>query len=121
MNTLDLRRHILRQQAFRDTVQRSHPMGAARIVRRERFAWPGAYPLALILSDGEVLCPACVASEWAQISNANRHQLRDGWRPVGIEICEAPETDVICAHCGHVIAEGTETSAPETITQRRYL
>jgi len=97
-------------QAFRDTVRREHPMGAARIVRRERYAWPGGYPLALILADGEALCPTCVAAEWTQISTSHRHQSRDGWRPLGLEICAAPEEDVVCAHCGRTIADGPEVS-----------
>jgi hypothetical protein len=101
----NLDRDIRRRQAFRDTVRREHPMGAARIVRRERYAWPGGYALALVLEDGACLCPACTAAEWAQISFSHRHHLRDGWRPAGLEICEAPEEDVTCDHCGATIAE----------------
>lgn len=101
-------RRLAREQAFRATVDRSHPMGAARIVRRERYAWPGGYPLALVLTDGAVLCPACVAAEWAQISRAHRHHLRDGWAPAGLSIEEAPEHDVTCDHCGVTIAQAAE-------------
>ena len=103
MSAFDLAR-LRRDQAFRDTVKRAHPMGAARIVRRERYAWPGGYPLVLVLTDGAVLCPACVSSEWASISSAHRHKSRDGWRPSAIDYVEAPEVDVVCDHCSTVIA-----------------
>jgi hypothetical protein len=99
-----------RRQAFADTVRREHPMGAARIVRRERYAWPGGYALALVLTDGALLCPDCVTKEWRLVSAA--HRSRDnagGWRPLGLEICEAPDQDVICDHCGDLIAEGSDS------------
>lgn len=99
-------RLIKRRQAFTDTVNRRHPMGAARIVRRERFAWPGGYPLVLVLTDGAVLCPDCVAGEWSNISRAHRTNARDGWQPAGYSIEEAPELDVHCDHCNKRIAEG---------------
>ena len=95
---------LAHEQAFRDSVNRDHPMGAARIVRRERFAWPGGYSLALLTDDGGILCPDCVAAEFSQISRAHHAGLRDGWRPIGLIIFEAPETDEFCAHCDKQIA-----------------
>lgn len=38
----------------------NHPMGAARLVRRDRYAFPGGYPLVLITTDSGTLCPDCV-------------------------------------------------------------
>ena len=92
-------------QAFRDTVNRDHPMGAARIVRREMYAWPGGYPLVLVMDDGAVLCPVCVASEYRQISQAHREKHGNGWKPMGLMIIEAEEDDVTCAHCDALIYE----------------
>ena len=97
-----------RTQAFRDTVDRAKPMGAARIVRRERYAWPGGYPLVLVLTDGAVLCPTCVTAEWGSISWGTRHYLRNGWEAAGLDILEAPDAEVICDHCGTTIAEGPD-------------
>ena len=88
---------------FFDVLNRSHPMAAARIVRREKFAWPGGYAMALVVNDGECLCPKCVAENFAQISFAHRQKQNDGWRPVGYEIMEGGETET-CAHCGNEIA-----------------
>lgn len=96
-------RKIRVRRAFMDTVQRDHPMGAARIVRREMYAWPGGYPLVLVMDDGAVLCPVCVASEYRQISQAHRWGIHDGWKPAGLMIIEAEEENVICAHCDALI------------------
>ena len=104
-----IERDMTRQQAFRDTVCRDRPMGAARIVRREKYAWPGGYPLALLTHDGEYLCSDCVASEFAQISYAHRHGLRDGWRPIGMDVLEeAIDSDITCAHCSKTLLEQTD-------------
>ena len=78
---------------------RNLPMGAARIVRRERYGWPGGYPLALVLSDGALLCPDCVAQEFSQVSYSARHKLHDGWRPEGLTVLEDCESTETCAHC----------------------
>lgn len=67
------------------------PMGRARYVRRERYAWPGGYALALITDDGDALCPACVTSEYPKIAAAvRRDDRRGGWYPAAIA-CEANE------------------------------
>lgn len=93
---------------FVDGFDPHHPMGAARLVRRERYAWPGGYALALVLDDGAQLCPDCVAKEWDLICSAHRHKSRDGWRPAGYAVHEAPETDEHCDHCDALIAAAAE-------------
>lgn len=45
---------------------------------RHPFAFPGGYPKVLIMQDGETLCATCAKAEYRQISNATRHNLRDG-------------------------------------------
>lgn len=87
------------------TINTRHPMGAARYVRMERYAWPGGYATALLTSDGGLLCPDCVASEWPQIAYSNRHKLRDGWRPAGIISESETDDSAVCDHCGRVIWE----------------
>lgn len=99
-------RRIRIQQAFWDLVQRDKPMGSARIVRRERYAWPGGYPLALVTHDGGLLCPDCVASEFHQISEAHhRGDTHSGWRPYRLTILDDPDPaeSCDCDHCGRVI------------------
>jgi hypothetical protein len=80
------------------------PMKAARLVRKEKFAWPGGYPMALVVNDGELLCPACVASEYSQISYSHRHRINDGWRPVDVVVLEDPDNVATCAHCNKEIS-----------------
>lgn len=77
-------------------------------VRAGGFAWPGAYPLALICDDGGLLCFDCGRKEARQILYSIRENCRDGWRVFACDICHAEETDDICDHCGQTIAEGPE-------------
>jgi hypothetical protein len=87
--------------AFWNTVNRDSPMGAARIVRREKYAWPGGYALALVTSDGGILCPSCVATEYHQISESARLNMRQsGWHPAGISCADSWEEPEYCDHCG---------------------
>lgn len=66
---------------------------------RTKYAWPGGYPMVLIMSDGEALCAECTRTEYRQISHSTRHRLRDGWQAEGVDIHY--EGDPIpCAHCG---------------------
>lgn len=85
---------------------RPTPIEAAKLVARERYAWPGGYPLVLVMSDGETLCPDCVARNFREIARATRDGDRSGWAAEGYQVEEAPEADVSCAHCRRVICEG---------------
>lgn len=79
-----------------------------RQMARDRYAWPGGYALALVTTDGGMLCPDCVRAEYRQISNATRHGLRDGWGAAGIDCAANWETSEHCDHCGKLIHEVTE-------------
>lgn len=95
---------------WREPLDHSRPMAAARIVRRERYAWPGGYALMLATTDGGALCPACVASEFHQIADAARNiARRSGWHPAGI-ICESEIDGTIC--CDHCSAETINPQEP---------
>lgn len=92
----------------RSKLNHAHPMACARIVRNDRYAWPGGYPLALVTSDGGLLCPDCVRDNFAAISWSHRVNCSDGWQPAGIA-CGA-ETDELmqCDHCNSVIQDAQE-------------
>ena len=92
--------------AWMDSLDFRHPMAAARIVRRERYVWPGGYELALIMSDGELLCADCVRDNFHEISTAYRDHGRTGWEPIGIASAECAEQSEVCAHCNREIFEG---------------
>lgn len=70
---------------------------------RDRYAWPGGYPLAVVMSDGAVLCPDCARSEFRLIARATRDNDRDGWAAIGTEVFWG-EQDEFCDHCNAVIA-----------------
>ena len=89
------------------TIDTTKPMGAARYVRRERYAWPGGYPLALITADGGLLCADCVRDSFSNIAWAHRSKCSDGWRPAGMIAVEEPTTDA-CDHCGAYIYQDGE-------------
>lgn len=67
-------------------------------VARHSYSWPGGYPLAVLMSDGESLCPACVKSEFTAIARATINHARDGWRAEGLFI-HYEGGPLICAHC----------------------
>ena len=95
---------------FHETLDRDRPMATARIVRRDRYAWPGGYALALVTADGGALCPECVRENFHAISEESRWigNSGSGWKPAGMA-CES-ETDEseTCDHCGREIWSAKE-------------
>jgi hypothetical protein len=71
---------------------------------RQRYAWPGGYPLYGITSDGCALCVTCMREHWHSIAYAVRHDLRDGWYVSAIDI-NYEDVELHCEHCtGHIEA-----------------
>ncbi|ARB05743.1 hypothetical protein [Synechococcus virus S-ESS1] len=73
-------------------------------LRAGGFAWPGAYTLFLITSDGGALCFDCARKESRLIIDSIRGGHSDGWKVQGC----APADDVgavSCDHCGQWISE----------------
>ncbi len=71
---------------------------------RHAFAWPGGYPLAVILEDGEAICPKCARAEYRQIAWSTIVGDHGGWAALGAQICEGEQHEA-CCHCGTTIAE----------------
>lgn len=66
---------------------------------RNKYAWPGGYPLFLVTSDGSALCVACGRKEWRQIAYSILHGISDEWRVEAPDInWEDPQ--LFCDHCG---------------------
>ena len=65
-------------------------------VHRERYAWPGGYPLYARTDDGAALCHACCGSQRTWIGTTTGS---DGWCVIGMDI-NWDETDLTCDHCG---------------------
>lgn len=68
-------------------------------IRAGEYAWPGAYPVALLMDDGDVICIKCGRDNYRSLSESLRMNLRDGWRTEGCFINWEDE-NLSCAHCG---------------------
>jgi len=71
-------------------------------IRNHGFAKVGCYPLALLMSDGEVIDWQSAKENYKQILWSTKHKDRDGWQAVGTFIHWEGEP-LICAHSGRVI------------------
>lgn len=65
---------------------------------RDKYAWPGGYPLFILLEDGEPLCPDCARANFRQIARDTRDHARSGWDAAGVDIHWEGEP-LQCAHC----------------------
>lgn len=79
-----------------------------RAVRNGPFAWPGGYDTFAITHDGAALCYDCMDKERRLIADAIGNNLNDGWRVVAIDATCNTDSEVVCDHCGAVIAEDFE-------------
>jgi len=71
----------------------------ARHATRNKFAWPGGYPLALLMADCECICPDCAKANWRQVSRATKHAGTDKHWEVSQVFVNWEDDDLYCAHC----------------------
>ena len=77
-------------------------LGQVKRAIRDPYAWPGGYPMVIIMADGEVLAPAAARENWPLIVRSTLTGDWDGWRAAGATpYYEGP--DLICAHSGVAI------------------
>lgn len=69
---------------------------------KNKCAWPGGYPLYIIMSDSEVICPSCAKDHIGTIAHATVHHLRGGWEAVGVDV-NWEDDNLYCAHCNNRI------------------
>lgn len=69
---------------------------------REPYAWPGGYPLFIVMADGEALSCASAREHWAQIVHSTLTRARDGWAAAGAEV-NWEDSNLTCAHSGEAI------------------
>lgn len=67
-----------------------------KLAARHKYAWPGGYPLEVIMSDGETLCVDCAKSEFPRIGRATRDGDRGGWAAVGVQVHWEGPADICC-------------------------
>jgi hypothetical protein len=68
---------------------------------REPYAWPGGYPMYIVMADGESLSIAAARENWCSIVHSTINGYRDGWAAYGAEINW--ESELFCAHSGERI------------------
>lgn len=72
-------------------------------IRSNGYAWPGGYPCALLMADGEVIDAQSARENFCQIVRALKtpHLSRD-WTPVDVFVHWEGEP-LVCAHSGRII------------------
>lgn len=76
---------------------------------RDKYVWPGGYPLFLIMSDSAVLCVECGKKEYKQIAYSCRHNLNDGWKTESADI-NWEDQELYCDHCNKQIEPAYSTN-----------
>ena len=82
-------------------LQKEHNFAFRRTIRaavRSKFAWPGGYPLYLVMMDGESLCMDCARQEYRQIAEAHYHDKRGSWSSIGADV-NWEDNFLFCSHC----------------------
>lgn len=69
---------------------------------RDRYAWPGGYPLYVVMSDGAALSCESARKEWRSIVWATLTHARDGWCAAGVGI-NWEDGSLYCDHSGERI------------------
>lgn len=69
---------------------------------REPYAWPGGYPVYVVMADGDLLCRDCVRSNYRQVVRDTKAG-RGCWAAAGADVYwEGPAE--YCGHCGAELA-----------------
>lgn len=83
-------------------------------IRSNGHAWPGGYPMVLIMADGECIDAQSARENYRQIRECMRHGGNRDWTPIAVDIHWEGEA-LQCAHSGRMIEsaygvpEGSET------------
>lgn len=72
-------------------------MQAVKEAIRSPYAWPGGYPLYVVMADGEALSVAATKSEFKQICRSTLQGSSDGWAAAGVEV-NYEDGELYCAH-----------------------
>jgi hypothetical protein len=66
---------------------------------RDKYVWPGGYPVYTVMADGEMLCAKCARGNYRLIAQATRNDPRSDWAAVGADVLWESDGET-CAHCG---------------------
>ena len=73
-------------------------IGQVKQAIREPYAWPGGYPVVVVMADGELMCPDCAKSNFRQIVSATKARYNDGWKAAGASV-NWEGADEHCCNC----------------------
>tara|TARA_R110000787_G_scaffold255086_1_gene360430 strand:- start:3259 stop:3519 length:261 start_codon:yes stop_codon:yes gene_type:complete len=68
---------------------------------RQPYAFPGAYPVFAVTTDGGALCCTCLRTEFKNICYSVNEELDDGFRVQDVVINY--EAEILCDNCGNEI------------------
>jgi hypothetical protein len=73
-------------------------------VSKERYSWPGGYPLYAVTNDGAAFCHGCcdIERKWIGTTTGS-----DGWCVIGMDI-NWESSELYCNHCGDRIEAAFE-------------
>jgi hypothetical protein len=71
-------------------------------VAKDHFAWPGGYPLFLIMADGEYLCATCTEKNLGLIVSNTVSQEDGQWQALA-QVINWEDESLSCAHCNEPI------------------
>jgi hypothetical protein len=72
-------------------------------LRAGKYAWPGGYACYFITADGAVLSFEAVREELTQVMDAIKHNLRSGWKVIGMACTAEDDETPVCDHTGKEI------------------
>jgi hypothetical protein len=95
-------------EASSDEIER---VARLQVFTVEPYAWPGGYPIAYVMDDGDVLCARCVRDPSNPLHLSGE---ADGWRLEGSQVLEGSEEDhdgpVHCSHCNRTLLSDSDES-----------
>ncbi len=53
---------------------------------RDRYVWPGGYPVYVVLTDGDMLCGDCAKENYYSIAWELIKDVDYGWKPIGTQV-----------------------------------
>lgn len=80
----------------------AHKLGNIKQAIRDKYAWPGGYPLFLVMNDGGALCMDCARAEFRQIAHDTVKGWSTGWDAAAADI-NWEDSELTCDHCGNHI------------------
>ena len=66
---------------------------------RQPYAWPGGYPLYVIMDDGGCLSIDAARENWREICHSTITHARDGWEAAAVAI-NWEDGELYCDHSG---------------------